>query len=97
MSPARPSPPYYADTLRSPSSRPPPTSIGPPKGLVPPSSTLFPVCGKKVELGGGGLFELVGADAVFVGRFVAGVEAVGQRLHERHQRCVGAREGGAVR
>src|SRR5882757_448533 len=44
-----------------------------------------------------GLLEFVGADAVFVRGFVAGVEAVRESLHQRHQRRVGPREAGAVR
>src|SRR5947199_8070011 len=43
------------------------------------------------------LLQLVGADAIFVGVFVTGVEAVGQGLDESHQRGVGAREGRTVR
>src|SRR6202007_332130 len=38
------------------------------------------------------LLQLVGADAVFVGVFIARVETVCQRLHERHQGGVRASE-----
>src|SRR5215207_11421369 len=60
-----------------------------PRPQAPPA----PVTGPPAE----DLLQFVGADAVFVDCFVAGVEAVGESLDEGHQRRVGAREGGAVR
>src|SRR5947208_6232144 len=44
-----------------------------------------------------GLLQLEGADAVLVGALVAGVHAVCERLDERQERGVRARERGAVR
>src|SRR5690242_3242387 len=42
------------------------------------------------------LLQFVGTDAVFVRRFVPGVQPVRQTLYQCHQRGVAAREAGAV-